>query len=139
MEIIEIIVYLAVAVILGALVLVLLTSTSPEPVSNLLEQSINDKGDNTFSQVNIIQFYSTLLKKADTCSRYETDNLTLLIKEEGEINKTAFFHIIQQASLCSTIQSQQLGCGEREDIEEFSINTPSIVTISCKEQVLKIG
>ena len=138
MEIIEIVVYMAVAVILGGIILVLLATTSSEPVTNLLEQSMNNQQSISFSQVNIINFYGLLIDKANSCLSTNIDNQTLFVEEEGIINKTTFFNIIQQTSLCSTIQSQEMDCGEREDVEHFSITTPSIVTIICEEQVLKI-
>lgn len=56
----------------------------------------------------------------------------------GILNKTMLFDYYKGISFCKSIQSVNLSCGRREDVNSSHIILPSMVKLACKNQTLHI-
>ena len=135
MEVIELVVYVFVAVMLGGLVLFMVSSVDESSVEEAFNNALTK--EETSTQVSINEFYGVVLSLVDAC-REESVVRTVVVQEEGVVSKEEFFVLIKQASLCSDVQSAILDCGVREDVDDFVVEVPAIITFSCEEETLKI-
>lgn len=134
MEVVEIVVYIFVAVVVGSLVLFTLSSFDYGSINETLS---SDSDEEEFVSVNSEEFYGTLISSVDSC-REDSFVRTIFVDDSEVVSKETFFELVKQASLCNSIQSEEYSCGEQEDIDEFSFQTPKVVTIICEEERLKI-
>ena len=75
-----------------------------------------------------------IVTMADNCERrVEKVRRSFLVNGKGKLNKTIFFSMVKELSLCKSIQSFELGCGFNETFENFiDENLSTIVTLECE-------
>lgn len=93
-----------------------------------------------YESVSATKFPKAVLDIWYVCKRRESPmSKTVLIEGEGTFGKKEFFGMISNASLCSSIQSVEFGCGTEEHFGNFTnVTLPSVVSIDCDGHSLVI-
>jgi hypothetical protein len=95
-------------------------------------------------KVDKIKFISTIRNYWDYCNHsfangskvyyvYENEKQT-----KGNLSKEILFDHIKTLGWCKTIQSENLSCGRREDVNMTDIMLPKIIKLNCSNSTLYI-
>ena len=94
-----------------------------------------------FKSVDAVGF----LREADrfwreTC-RHNESNTTHAVHVQGAglYTKREFFDLVKRAQWCDSFQSATFGCGERENVNMPDLQLPTVATLNCTDQVLRIS
>jgi hypothetical protein len=133
METIEIIVYIAIAVIAGGMVLLFVSGISPTDMYNGIRRAFVGETRLTYEEVDDVAFPSTAYAVWERCGfGVQALNNTVYVKGTGVMDRARLFATLKKLNFCSTIQSGAEGCGSREDVVFASAFTlPTIVRVEC--------
>lgn len=132
MDTIEIVVYIAVAVIVGGLILMVTLELSGSNVYDSLRDLIVHDDVEAFAKVDNTTLPSHLFKVWKECGLGSLP-LNVTIQYEGApISKTEIFSSIKNMRLCRTLSSLSEECGNREDLVNTTPIASGILLIRCK-------
>jgi len=134
MEAIEIVVYLAIALIIGALILGFIAGWDAPGAYQKLRGIFSGTDEPGYREVTTDDFPKSVLSFWDSCGLGMKDaEETIYVKDEGVLNMTSLFDEVKRASLCKSLQSATFDCGANEDVLFDEIETPSVVVLRCEK------
>jgi hypothetical protein len=140
MESVELLIYLGIAVIIGAMVLGFITGWDYFGAFEGFKKMMNDDVSLGFKKVDRNEFAGMLYSFFQDCvSQDENMSMSLYLKETGSFTKSDLFVIYKGFGWCDTIQSAQEGCGYREDLTMLPLAVPRIVAINCTDNHLVVS
>jgi len=140
MEIIELLIYLGVAILTGTLIIGFLVSTDFIRGYKTVKDNMIDEDNTEFDKVDTSGLASKLHTMFKECtSRGENMTMRLYLEGEGTFGKADLFDVYKGLGWCETIQSAEQGCGAREDIVMGNIEIPKVLRIECTDNVLYIS
>jgi hypothetical protein len=132
METLEVIVYIAIALILGALVIGFIGGWDATGTYDTLKRLFRPAPDTAYEKVTVDQFPRTVLQIWEACGLGSTAlNKTVYVGDDLPLNKTFLFLKVKQANLCRTLQARSENCGEREDVIFTPLQAPVVVQLRC--------
>jgi hypothetical protein len=136
METVEVIVYIAIALIAGMLMLSFIRTTDFSRIKLWPDKDAEPE----FRKVDIEGFVSDAVVFWKECGLGEKDStLRLHVSGQSQLDKSAFFSYIKKANLCSTLESAEEECGMRETVEfNSTINLPGVVRLTCNSSTQKL-
>ena len=142
-HVVELVTYLAAGVIIATLIIVLLVNWKFEKDMDNLEQLRNEDADIGFERVDKEGF---AIKARDfwmECNQSFNKTLSLYVYEnktqlEGNLSKEFLFDVYKQLSWCRSIQSKNMSCGVREDVNISELTLPKVVVVTCLNNTLLI-
>ena len=134
MEVIEIMIYIVIALIVGSMVLVFIRNIDYDRIQD--DITLKDEEELKFEKVTKEEFIGKMLQFWDETGMCSiNNNATFYVYPEtgpNNINKTYIFDQIKELNFCATLQSSAKDCGENEDIQgPISINLPKVIRLSC--------
>ncbi len=133
MEAVELVVYLAVALMVGVAIFFFLTNWDVSKTLDFLKKTVTGERELRFEEVDSEGFARRAYAVWEDCGFGEVkSSLTLFVKGRGNLTKQYLFTLYKKINLCDTVQSARFNCGSREDVEfQRPVTLPSIVTITC--------
>ncbi len=129
MEIVEVVVYLSVALIVGALIFFTLSKLTNTDAKDLLP------GDNPEIRFKVdnVTVAATLFQVWDECNMGKKEGVaTFQMESPREVSIDHIFQEIKNVNLCSTLASVSRDCGSREDIDRTDPIQPGrVYTARC--------
>ncbi len=140
MDIIEVVVFFLASIVIGVMIFGVFSGWNYTRLYNDIKSSFFGNDAEKFEKISIEKFPRKILEIAEECNRYENEFASsVYIESSGLLNKTLFFNQIQEASLCNSVQSAELGCGTKETFSSFpQIKIPALISIKCTEHSLSI-
>ena len=116
MEAVEIVVYIAVAVILGGLVLVVtMELASPQVYENIKDVFVGSS-ESGFMVVDNSSVTHYLFSFWDECNFGATPKNVTFQYQGDPLSKEELFEQVKRLRLCNTLSSAEYDCGSREDL-----------------------
>jgi hypothetical protein len=139
METVEMVVYIASAVIAGGLLLYFL--------GGLPFLDVQDAADKTASGGKSVEFYNqgqedlmrSILEFWSANKDLATAETQIYAKDPGFLNKVVLFDYIAGEHLCHSLQSVEMGCGSREDVSMENIVTPAVLSLKIVNDTMTIS
>lgn len=134
-ETIEIIVYLGIAVIVGALLVGFIAGWDATAAYEGLKGVFEGPDPEAYEKISSTDLPRTVLEFWESCGLGTVDqSKTVHITDAVPLNKTLIFPTIRAASLCRTIQSADHDCGTREDILFQNASGPAVLRLACNAE-----
>lgn len=128
------IVYLVIALILGALVVAFIAGWDAKATYTNLKNVFRGSSPDDYAKITSEEFPAAVVRLWDGCGlgtvRMEK---TVYITDATTLNKTTLFAHIKAANMCKSLQSAAHNCGVREDVSFDDIMTPALVHMTCDE------
>lgn len=148
MDTLEIIVFLAIAIIVGGLFITFITDWDVKETYETLKSVFIDKDETVeFEKVDKIGFIKKLHNSWEECGLGEkNETYTFYVKPDDNSNKDNYniltkefiFEELKKINYCNSLQSQEFECGTREDVDMEDINLPSVITVSCIDGIMEV-
>ena len=141
MDTVELIVYFATSIIVGAALLSFLSSYSVEAAYENVQDLFTGSETSGFEQTSIDGFTQRTYSLWQDCQfGRDAQNMTLYV-EGSELNKSTIFNRYKKINLCDSISSASQSCGDGEDITLSSgdITLPSVVVVTCNASGLMVS
>jgi hypothetical protein len=140
METIEILIYIAFAIVVGGLLIHFLIDLPVEDTHEKLANKVLEKDTLDMKKGNQDEFVKTILKFwKDNKYKDSTVSTTFYFTDQGLLDKTVLFDKLSSLHQCESIQSAEMKCGFREDVIIGSISTPAIIRIKYENDTLIIS
>lgn len=131
MDTVEVIVYMAIAVVVGALMLAFIGRWDATETFQGLK-GLFSREQQEYEQISSDAFARFVLTAWESCGLGTADmNRTVYVSDDAELNKTMIFDRIRQANLCRTLQWNESGCGTRDDIVFAGAQGPAVLRLRC--------
>jgi hypothetical protein len=128
METVEIVVYMAAALIIGSLIYYFVGTAG---FGDLFDDLMG-KRSQEFRKVDAEGFVTETLTFWQSCGLGEVSkNLTLYVTGEGEMNQSLLFSSVKKLNHCQTLQSASQGCGSIEQVSMQTFSLPHIIRLQC--------
>jgi len=140
MESIEILIFIGIAVIAGAMLLNFMGDVPLLEFGEQIEKDLLNEKELEFRKVNELGFYEQVIEFWRQ-NQYSdaTASTTIYLDEEGYIDKEKFFETIKKNNMCNSIQSRAYDCGTREDVYIEKIELPKVIRITYLNESIYIG
>ena len=133
MEVVEIVVFIGAAVLIGGIILGLLTSWDTRDTYEDVKKIVMEEQRTDNLVIAIHDFW-------ENCGYGEIEKrMPLYLEGKGSFTKADLFAELKKINYCNVLQSADNDCGEREDIEMPDLELPILVSLSCEEGKLKVG
>lgn len=138
MDTVEVLIYILVAFIAGALVLGFITEWNYDKTYDALRKGLS--GQQSLKEVTKDEFVSNIFKMFEQCQDTEKKlTAEYYVKGTGSFGKAELFGIVKELNWCNSIQSAEFGCGTREDVVFLSqLILPGVVKVECSQQVIYV-
>jgi hypothetical protein len=140
METVEIIVYIVIALILGSLVLAFIGGWDPKQTYDGLKRAMGG-GDtaNAYEKIESDRLPAAVLSFWDACGFGTTTmEKNIYVTDSAALSKSTLFSYYKAASLCRSIQSNESGCGTREDVIFAGTTGPVLLHLKCDEATQRL-
>ncbi|MEM4268424.1 MAG: hypothetical protein QXK37_06375 [Candidatus Woesearchaeota archaeon] len=132
MESIEIVIFVGLAIIIGGFVTGMLVDWDYTKTFSLIKKMMIRSHNEGFETVDTAGYAGRLNKFFSDCTISGMDKVLVLhVKDNGTLDKKRLFSFYKDWGWCHTIQSNENGCGFREDVEMEEIVLPSVVRANC--------
>ena len=134
MEAIEIVVYLALALMVGVLVLQFLTSWDFMDTYDRIRGMMVGDEKSEFKTVDREEFVAEAFNFWKSCGMGEVEkSLAVYVDDEGTLNAAVFFAAVKKMNLCESLQSAAQDCGSHEYVEfrPVTIDLPRVIGMEC--------
>lgn len=148
MQVTEVLVFMTIAVIIGAMVVGFVVDWDAGETQEQIKGMIMPEEGFEFRRVDTEEFAIELYNFWRECGFGELNKTGALYVyrnaddddiEDDELTKRYIFAKLKQLNWCSSLQSEEYGCGEGEDVEmEDDIELPALVRLDCSEHKLII-
>lgn len=139
METVEIIVYIGVAVVVGALLVAFIARWDARGSYEGFKGLFKGPDAEQYETISSGELARAALDLWDACGQGEGEaSKTVYVEDAATLNKSVLFSTVKAASLCRTLQSAQLGCGSREDVVFANVTSPAVVHLRCANGTLEI-
>lgn len=137
METIEIIIYFAFAVMVGALIIGFTMSINGVTLYDKVKLMFFGDDSAKFEKINRGELAMKAYNFWKECGYGQNDmELTVYINEDGNtssINKEFLFKGLKKYNFCYTIQSEDNNCGSREDVViPSNLDPPGLIRLKCE-------
>ena len=142
MEVVEIIVYIGIAVIVGGIVLTFLLDWDVQQTYEDVKGIVFKEHDAQvgYKKVDKIGFMAELHNAWQDCGfGMLNKSVTFYVSEEGELTKEDIFIELKKLNYCRSLQSAEYECGTREDLEMDDIDLPAVINAKCEEEKLVLS
>jgi hypothetical protein len=140
MEVIELLVFIGIAVIVGVLVTGFIADWDYKGMYSDVKQLMMPEKETGFEKVDRLEFIGRIQEIFKDCiSKGDNETVTLYLNDNGTLSKSDLFGLYKQFGWCETVQSGLNGCGAREDIDMGTITMPKVVQVQCKGTQLVIA
>lgn len=134
MDTMEIVVYLAVAVLVGGMILLATTELANAGIFEKISNTIKGKETAEFTTLNNETIAPFLFSTWQECG-LGTKEMNVTFQYQGdEITLDEVFDEIQRMRLCRTLSSLSRDCGSREDVVLLSALEAGIHTARCQPE-----
>ncbi len=139
MEVVEILIFIGFAVILGGLVLGFISGWNYKQTYDDMKVVFRGEERIGFKKVDRVGFANELYSFFEEC-KSTGFNMSLILYVQGNqsLTKEGLFDIYKSLDWCTSIQSASNDCGVREDIIMDDIELPRVVRINCSNSTLSI-
>lgn len=135
METVEIIVFFAVAVIAGGLVVGFISDWNYWDVFDFMKQDTVNLEFEELTKEEFVGKLPVILKQCEAPVQVD-----YYVKGSGEFTKADLFSLVKALNWCKTIQSNEQSCGVRENVVfNRKIILPEVVTVRCEDSILYLG
>jgi hypothetical protein len=133
MQTVEIIVYLALAVMVGVMLLQFLTKWDIVDTYDKLSDILTGSDEPEFATVDRDEFIGQAVAFWQSCGLGEIDKtLTLFVQDQGTLNANFFFQRVKKLNMCDSLQSVNHQCGKRTNVVfTGDVQLPHIVMLRC--------
>lgn len=132
METVEIIVYLVIALIVGALVVMFIGGWDAKQTYADLKRVMRGGSPDDYEKVTSTELPAAIIRLWDGCGLGTTNmSKTVYVTDNVAINKTMLFAYFKAANLCKSLQSAENSCGAREDMLFDNTTAPVLLRMSC--------
>jgi len=139
MEVMEILIFLGFAVIVGVLMLGFIADWDYLKTYEDMKVLFREEEKLEFKKVNTIGFAKNLYTFFTECRQTGFNmSLVLYVEDNRSLTKEELFTHYKSLGWCESIQSLTYDCGVREDIIMSTIDLPKIVRINCTNSTLYI-
>jgi hypothetical protein len=142
MEVVEIVVYIGIAVIIGGFVLTFLLDWDVQQTFNDVKSIVFKEHDAevSYKKVDKMGFMAELHHAWQDCGfGMLNKSVSFYVSEEGEITKEEIFTELKKLNYCRSLQSAEFECGTREDLEMDDIDLPAVIKAECSEEKLMLS
>jgi hypothetical protein len=140
METVEVIIYIGIALIVGALVVGFIGSWDAQGTFKGLKSLFKPEPDDRFEEITSDRFAKSVLDTWEACGLGTSEmNKTIYVSDTSLLNKSLIFSRVKQANLCRTLQSQEYACGVREDVDFENTTGPRVLTLRCESGIMLIS
>ena len=139
MEVVEIIVYIGIAVLIGGFIITFLLDwdvqqTYEDVRSIVFKERSTEVG---YKKVDKLGFMAELHGAWKDCGfGMLNKSVSFYVSEEGELTKEEIFTELKKLNYCRSLQSEEFECGTREDLEMDDITLPAVINAKCEEEKL---
>jgi len=142
MEVVEIVVYIGIAVIIGGFVLTFLLDWDVQQTYNDVKNIVFKEHDAEvgYKKVDKMGFMAELHHAWQDCGfGMLNKSVSFYVSEEGELTKEELFSELKKLNYCRSLQSAEFECGTREDLEMDDITLPAVIKAECAEEKLVLS
>lgn len=142
MEVVEIVVYIGIAVIIGGFVLTFLLDWDVQQTYNDVKSIVFKEYDAEvgYKKVDKLGFMAELHSAWQDCGfGMLNKSVSFYVSEEGELTKEEIFAELKKLNYCRSLQSAEFECGTREDLEMDDITLPAVIKAECAEEKLTLS
>ena len=142
MEVVEIVVYIGIAVIIGGFVLTFLLDWDVQQTYNDVKSIVFKEYDAEvgYKKVDKLGFMAELHSAWQDCGfGMLNKSVSFYVSEEGELTKEELFSELKKLNYCRSLQSAEFECGTREDLEMDDIVLPAVIKAECAEEKLTLS
>lgn len=133
------IVYLVIALVLGALVVAFIAGWDAKATYTNLKNVFRGGSPDDYAKITSEEFPAAVVRLWDGCG-LGTMHLekTVYVADEATLNKTTLFNHVKAANMCKSLQSATHSCGVREDVAFDDIATPALIRMTCDETLSQL-
>lgn len=134
METIELITYIAVAIMIGGLIIMFITDIQVDDVYTAMRSMLQRDETLRFSNVDAADVAPKAFNVWRQCGYGQREGeLVISLREGNTIDKAYLFQHYKKYNLCFSIQSADHDCGTREDLSlnPEEIEGPALLNIRC--------
>lgn len=142
MEVVEIVVYIGIAVIIGGFVLTFLLDWDVQQTFNDVKSIVFKEHDAEvgYRKVDKMGFVAELHHAWQDCGfGMLNKSVSFYVSEEGELTKEEIFAELKKLNYCRSLQSEEFECGTREDLEMDDVVLPAVIKAECSEEKLVLS
>jgi hypothetical protein len=135
METVEIIIFFMFTIILGSLLIAFIVGFDVGGIYSSIKGAVSPDEEPKFEKIGLDEFPKKLFLFRNSCENTDQNRtVTYYLEGNGTLKKSDIFDIVKALNWCNNIQSQEHGCGTREDIMmPPNITLPDLVTINCEQ------
>jgi len=142
MEVVEIVVFIGIAVLIGGFVLTFLLDWDVQQTYEDVKGIVFKEHDSEvgYKKVDKLGFMAELYNAWQDCGfGMLNKSVTFYVSEDGELTKEEIFTELKKLNYCRSLQSAEFECGEREDLEMDTITLPAVINAKCEEEKLTLS
>lgn len=142
MEVVEIVVYIGIAVLIGGFLLTFLLDWDVEQTYNDVKSIVFKEHDAQvgYKRVDKIGFMAELHNAWQDCGfGMLNKSVSFYVNDEGELTKEDIFTELKKLNYCRSLQSAEYECGTREDLEMDDIVLPAVINARCEDEKLMLS
>ena len=139
METVEVVVFIAVSIILGGLIIALITGWNVSRTVDMVRGLLIPNKHTGYEKVSVEDFPAMAFATWEACNEGQTSlNRTVYVTNETTLTAETLFAEYRRLNLCHSIQSAANNCGTREDVVMSPIQGPAVLTLACADGQLSI-
>jgi len=128
------IVYLVIALVLGALVVAFIAGWDAKATYTNLKNVFRGSSPDDYAKITSEEFPAAIVRLWDSCGLGTAHmEKTVYVTDATTLNKTALFDHVKAANMCKSLQSATHNCGVREDVVFDDVVTPALIRMTCDE------
>ncbi|MBW2973654.1 hypothetical protein KY346_04630 [Candidatus Woesearchaeota archaeon] len=141
MEVVEIVVFIGIAVLIGGFILTFLIDWDVQQTYEDVKSIVFKEHDQEiqYKKVDKLGFMAEIYHAWQDCGfGMLNKSVTFYVSEPGELTKEEIFTELKKLNYCRSLQSAEFECGTREDLEMDTITLPAVINARCEEEKLKL-
>ncbi len=141
METMEIIIYIAIALIVGGLIIAFIAGWDARDTYSSIKRifSGSSSANADYETVKSNDLPGVVLTFWDSCGFGSVAmQKTVYVNDNVLLDNKLLFDYYKKYNVCKSIQSKLQNCGEREDVTFAGAQGPAILNLACKDNALII-
>ena len=132
MQTVEMLVYIGVAIMIGTLTLGIITDWKFADMYDSFRKIMIRDDTSKYQRIGRDDAFIQIHTFFEECRR-KVGNFSqgIYIEDPGTLTKEELFDQFKSVGWCSSIQSKEFDCGDKEDIEMNDLTLPRVVVMHC--------